>query len=145
MNKSVSSFLIFFMLMLVSSCSSLTPRNSEFTVIYVKSKGRIPTSPHFILKLDGSSILYNGIGNMPILGEHYFTIKKSEVRKIKRAFYKSNFSNFDPLYQSNIRDLPISSITYNNYEVRFQTNSAPKELRDLATILENLLRKLKPM
>lgn len=136
-------FFILISLTLIASCSSLNSKNSDFKVTYTKSKGRISTSAHFTIKLDGTSVYYSGVANMPILGEHNFTIQKSEVKRIKDAFEKSAFSNFDKLYQGNIRDLPISSITYNNFEVRFQTKQAPKELKELALLIESTLIGLK--
>ena len=142
-NKSISSFFLLIALVIISSCSSLNSKSSDFKVTYVKSKGRISTSAHFTIKLDGTSVYYSGVANMPILGEHNFTIQKSEVKRIKDAFEKSAFSSFDKLYQGNIRDLPISSITYKNHEVRFQTKHAPKELKELALLIESTLIGLK--
>ena len=121
----------------------MNPKNSDFKVSYIKSKGKSPTHPHFTLKLEGNLLYYNGISNTPILGAQNFEIEKSKFKKITEAFQKSNFSNFDKLYQGNIRDLSMTSIIYKNHEVKFQSKQAPKELKELALLLESLLTDLK--
>ena len=126
-------------MLLFCGCSSLNVRKSNFQVTYIKSKGRLSTEPHFMIKLKGDSVHYNGIANMLVLGERNFTISKAELEKIKEAFEQSDFSDFDKLYQGNIRDLPMTSMTYNNYEVRFQDKQAPEKLKRLEHLLEDLI------
>lgn len=135
-------FIITISMLLLYGCSSLKVKKSNFQVTYVKSKGRLLTEPHFIIKLKGDSVHYNGIANMLVLGERNFTISKVELEKIKEAFEQSDFSDFDKLYQGNIRDLPMTSMTYNNYEVRFQDKHAPGKLKRLERLLEDLITRI---
>lgn len=135
--------IILLFVILFYGCSSLKEKKSSFQVHYTKFKGRNTTKPHYTIKLKGNSVYYNGIANMPVLGEHYFTISKSQFKNIKTAFKESDFSNFNRLYQGNIRDLPITVITHNSHEVKYQEREAPQKLKMLANLLEGLLINLK--
>ncbi len=135
-------FIMTMSLLLFYGCSSLNVKKSNFQVSYVKSKGRLLTKPHFTIKLEGDSVYYNGIANMLVLGERNFTISKVELEEIEEAFEQSDFSDFDELYQGNIRDLPLTSMIYNNHEVRFQDKQAPEKLKRLEHLLEGLITRI---
>ena len=136
-NMTLISFVI-----ILYNCSSVNTKTYDFQVTYAKTKGRLKTKPHYIIRLKGDSVSYNGIANMSIIGERNFKISKSELKQIRKAFEESDFSSFDQLYQGNVRDLPITNITYNDYEVRFQSKQAPEKLKELALLMEELLHHL---
>lgn len=140
-NKLIFGVLIMSFTSLLSSCSSTKTNDTDFQISYFKAKGRQLKKSHFKIEIKGSSVYYNGIANMPILGETNFKLSKTEFKKIKNAFEQADFNKFNKKYIGKYRDMAVTIITYEGHEVKYQEPEAPDKLKGLAVLLESCLPK----
>jgi len=112
---------------------------SSFSVTYSKGKGYSSSRPQYSIEITNRTVEYRGIANVSAIGTRTFKISDSELKKIKNAFNQSNFLSFDELYMGSIRDLPLTTIVYNNHKVRYQEREIPGKLKELADLLDQLV------
>lgn len=86
-------------------------------------------------------ITFEGIKNVDKIGKFSKKITGRSVKKIITQFEKANFDNFSNDYTGFISDLPTTYISFNhNGKTKTIRDyfEAPKELKELELILENI-------
>ena len=111
----------------------------DFRITYEIGSGKSKVKPAYSISLNNNTIEYNGIKNMQVLGKHSYDISKQVLDDIITSFDNSNFSSFKTEYKGRMRDLPISTISYQGHTIKFQHREAPAELIQLVDLVKDLI------
>lgn len=132
------------MILLSFSCSSTKTlsNNKDYVVFTLRKTGCKGKCPVYYMEIFKSGkIIYEGTKNVDKIGKFGKQITGRAVKKIIIQFEKSNFDNLLNEYSANVTDLPTTyiSFTHNNKTKTIRDYSqAPRELKDLELILENI-------
>lgn len=108
-------------------------------ISYRKAKGRCTPCPQFTIDiLANRTAIYEGKANVPILGKQVITLSKKKFRQIITQFEQSNFTNFEKLYLSRMRDAPRMVVLFQGHEVSTQKSVCPESLMQLITLIESI-------
>jgi len=114
--------------------------DSTTIVTYTKERGRGTKKPIYTLEiLESKTLKYTGILNVPVVGERIIPIETADYEKIVQALKTANFEEFESVYKGKMRDLPLTSITYQGHKVTYQDEVCPKKLGGLAEWIEGLI------
>lgn len=110
-----------------------------FTLRKTGCKGKCPV--YYMELFKSGKITFEGIKNVDKIGKFSKKITGRSVKKIITQFEKANFDNFSNDYTGFISDLPTTYISFNhNGKTKTIRDyfEAPKELKELELILENI-------
>ncbi len=111
-------------------------------IIYTKERSRGNRLPLYTIEvLDNKTVRYTGIANVPSIGERLIELKKADYQSLLQSFQAAKFNEFDTVYKGKKRDLPLTSITYNNHKVTYQEVACPKSLQALVSRIEKAVEK----
>ena len=120
--------------------------SKEETPIITFSKGRCRGyCPAFTIAFfEPNKIRYNGEANMDVLGEKIYSISKKDMVKLKEAFEKSDFKNFENEYlMKNIMDIPKATLSYKGHAILYHQREIPEEVKVLSVLVEKYIPKKK--
>ncbi len=127
------------------SCASQQKKLPQITdapalITYQKERTRGLRNPLFTVELlESEAVRYIGIANVPVIGEKIITIDHTSYNAILAQFEAANFTSFKTVYKGKMRDLPLTSITFKEHTVTYQEGVCPKELRQLAKLMEKFI------
>lgn len=144
-NRTSKVLLFFLGLFVLPGVFSCTPKNanlqnskSKTLLTYEKERTRGDRSPRYSIEvLNNGYVKYNGHANVLFLGERMFKLEKKEFNRIIKAFENTNFDQFEPTYKGGMRDLPLTSITFQGHKVSFRKENSPEKLEQLSELIEN--------
>ncbi len=109
-------------------------------ITYSKERTRGLRNPLFTIEIMEEKVAkYTGIANVSVIGERIITLDQKTYHAILQKFETANFTTLEPVYKGKMRDLPLTSVTYNKHKVTYQQAVCPKQLRELAEMIENLV------
>ena len=90
-------------------------------------------------------MIYNGIKDVPVIGEYKIELNNDEYSSIIKAIEGSDFNNLEDDYESsNALDFSKTIISYNDKKVSIRLwKDAPEELTNLYVAIEDILYKNK--
>ena len=141
----IAAFLFLFVIQGFFSCASkfqnlVKATNSATIITYEKEKSRGNLLPLFSMEFkEGKVVKYTGIANVPVMGEHIIEMKEKEFDHLINQFKAVNFNAFEKVYKGRIRDLPLTSISYDNHKVTFQKEACPEKLDELVVQIVALI------
>jgi len=147
-NKSRPLFLVLSLFLLAQSffsCATKSKNSSKIVdspvlITYSKEGTRGLRNPLYTIEiLEGKVAKYTGIANVPVIGERLIELDKKEYQTIIQKFEGANFTAFETVYKGKMRDLPLTSITFNKHKITYQPAVCPEKLMDLAEIMERLV------
>lgn len=85
------------------------------------------------------AVKYSGLAHVAVVGEREFKIDKVAWDKLKIAFEKSKFDQYEKEYLTAFMDLPKMVLVYEGRQITFHEKAAPAEIVKLAQLVEDLL------
>lgn len=117
---------------------SETPKDN--IIYYDKGKGRCMTCPVYSVQINPDlSVIYVGKQNVKPMDTVRFAISDKQYKTIWSELHKTDFNTYNDTYFSNIQDLPVSQITFNEKLVRFQKKECPVSLQHFVELIEKLV------
>lgn len=114
--------------------------DSPTLITYSKERTRGQRKPLYSIELLAiNAVKYKGIANVPIIGERIIPISKKEHHQILQQFKAANFTTFDQVYKGKMRDLPLSSITFQQHKITYQESVCPAPIEKLARLMEGFM------
>jgi len=129
------------LLLSVMGCKSNTQLNHSKKVTFSKSNC-FRKCPVYSLEFDSKGHAhYKGYKNVSETGGHDFEIAKDELGRLNGILEGIDFSNLQESYNTNIRDLPSTTIVYGGKKITYKgSRNVPRELKALSAHLENILK-----
>jgi hypothetical protein len=132
--------IICLLLLILGSCSILSPRNSENQLFYLEKTACYGECPVYTLKIYSTGKMeYYGIRNTKFTGEYCADIPNRELEKLKLEFKKEKYFAMQDVYQSKASDLPTTITGYSerrNAKRITDYDKAPEALKHLEKMLE---------
>lgn len=144
-NQFILSLIFCLCLFIFFSCSSEKKALQKATgsptlITYSKERTRGMKKPLYSIELlETNAVKYKGIANVPIIGERIIPISKKKHNQIVEQFKAANFTNFNQVYKGKMRDLPLTSITFQQHKITYQESVCPAPIEKLAKLMEDLM------
>lgn len=105
-----------------------------------KERTRGDRAPRYKVEIFDKKVMkYTGLANMPVIGERILELKKEEFEAILNQLSTIDFKQLESNYQGGKRDLPLTSISYQEHKVTYNQDNCPKQLNGLATSIEKMV------
>ena len=138
-------YVLVFSLLLFASCNTtkeISELNENDIVLSLKKSGCFGNCPVYTFNIyEGGYCEFIGKQNTNKIGTHSRQLEKDEYKALVKSFKESNFHDFQDMYESNIADLPLMTISYNDGKVLKTVKGKrerPEELHRLQFKLEKI-------
>lgn len=114
--------------------------NIVFSFRKTECKGKCPV--YYMQIYKSGKVTFEGTKNVEKIGSFSKQISNKEVENLIIEFEKAKFNEFQNEYTTKITDLPATYISFNNNDttkIIRDYHGAPKELKDLELLLENIV------
>ena len=109
-------------------------------ITYTKERGRGMKKPVYTFEIMSSKVMkYTGVANVSVIGERIIDLDAKAYDALLANFVASDFKEFESVYKGRMRDLPLTSITFEEHKVTFQEEACPDKLEKLAQQIESLI------
>lgn len=114
---------------------------SEPIITLQKEKTRGDRGPRYKVEVFEEKVVkYTGLANVAVLGEQWIQLDKREYMAIIEARSATDFKVLAPSYKGGMRDLLLTSISVEGKKVTYNQDNCPKQLNELARLLEGIVR-----
>lgn len=113
---------------------------AEPILIYEKERTRGDRVPRYKVEFFDKQVMkYTGLANVSLMGEQVIEIEKGEFNAILKQLEITNFKTLASSYKGGMRDLPLTSISFDHHKITYNKENCPKELNSLATTIEKMV------
>ncbi|APD07306.1 hypothetical protein UJ101_01796 [Flavobacteriaceae bacterium UJ101] len=120
----------------ILSCSVSPKKDAKHLIDIEKTpcRGECPT---YTLSIDENKVVhYNGINNVPIIGEKEVTLTDQQFKNLKDKLNGFSFENYSSSYGGTYTDISYTIITTPNKTIKLVKKKGPPELYELVEYIE---------